>query len=81
MKKVKFLTVGLFVCAAAVVGYKVSPDTALTDNKKLLLENVEAMAEAEQPDVKDCIYDPVFECWALHPTNEKLDTVRTQAKW
>lgn len=54
MKRVKFLAVGLFVCAAAVVGYKSYGNATESAQRQLMLQNVEVLAKTEPSDKKEC---------------------------
>jgi hypothetical protein len=47
----------------------------------LFAENVEALAEVEQPNVTFCIFSPDYHCEALHPTDPDKDMIRYYAKW
>lgn len=51
-----------------------------TENS-FLMQNIEALTQAEQPDVNDCLYDPDTECWALHPTDPSKDIERRDSRW
>ncbi len=77
MRKISwyFLTVLLFV-AAAVVLHKTN-----TGDQELFQANVEALTAVEQPNVKDCIEDPNYDCEALHPTDPSKDQYRQHARW
>ena len=47
----------------------------------LFYQNVEALADDEQPNALDCIYDPNWVCVALHPTDPNKDIEIEFAKW
>lgn len=62
-------------------GYQSYNYTARTTIKTLFLENVEALAQLEQPNVDDCIKDDSSICEALHPTDPSKDKKRYNARW
>ena len=47
----------------------------------LALANVEALADPEQPNTGDCVYDPTQNCVALHPTDPSKDKTEYNARW
>ena len=47
----------------------------------LLYENIEALAQTEQPDINDCIPSDDWNCIALHPTDPSKDKERVNAMW
>lgn len=47
---------------------------------EVALANVEALANPEQPNIKDCI-EAESDCIALHPTDESLDQRKPNARW
>ena len=59
--------------------------TAVTKSQKemsdLTKQNLEILAQDELPDVKNCVSDPQYECWSLHPTGPNKDIVIRQARW
>ncbi len=65
----KNVIMGLFLGLVGFVGYKAYNNATMTDKEKLLRQNIEAIAQIEQPDVDDCINDPRYDCEALHPTD------------
>ena len=47
----------------------------------LILENIEALTQMEQPDINDCIDSDEWDCIALHPTDASLDKIKENAMW
>lgn len=45
------------------------------------LENIEAFAQMEQPDTKDCVDSDEWDCIALHPTDPAKDKIVEDAMW
>ena len=77
MKKLIYsLLTALLLVAAAVVLHKTN-----TGDQELFQANVEALTAVEQPNVKDCIEDPNYDCEALHPTDPSKDQYRPHARW
>ena len=77
MKKLIYsLLTALLLVAAAVVLHKTN-----TGDQELFQANVEALTAVEQPNVKDCIEDPNYDCEALHPTDPSKDQYRQHARW
>ncbi len=80
MKKKLILAAGAAIAAAAAVCW--SKSVMLTASVNELFEaNAEALARVEQPDTIMCIYDPDYDCEALHPTDPDKDKIRYYAKW
>lgn len=67
----------------AFAGYGVyaSQERSKADLSDIMLANVEALSQYEQPDVADCTYDPCSTCEALHPTDPSKDQIRPKHKW
>lgn len=69
----------------AVLGATTLGSYQINDNSfrvgTLFLENVEALAQTEQPDVNNCKGPAKTDCIALHPTNPALDKVVKNARW
>ena len=77
-KKLILAASAAIVAAAAMCGMYAATDSKVDD---LFESNVEALAQVEQPDTIMCIYDPNYDCEALHPTDPDKDNIRYYAKW
>ena len=78
----KIMVATLFVAFAVITGMNVyNAQLSYFELSGLALENVEALAIPEQPDVSDCKYDPFYACEALHPTDPSKDKYRDRARW
>ena len=61
---------------------KISFERSLEPNiNSIVSENIEALTTTEMPHVKDCVYDPNYDCEALNPIDPTKDEYRTHAKW
>ena len=67
--------------AFAGYGFYANQERSKTDLSDIMLANVEALSQYEQPDVADCTYDPKSICEALHPTDPNKDKSRVDHKW
>lgn len=80
MRKKFFLAVSAtIVAAAAIGGVYVVNNSPVAD--ELFDSNVEVLARDEQPNTVMCIFDPNYDCEALHPTDPDKDQIRYYAKW
>ena len=78
MKKTIKIAMVAVVAAVAGMGIYSSQKTDVTSD--IALANVEALAQGEQPDVKDCI-PATSQCWGLNPTDPSKDQIRYNARW
>lgn len=67
------------VVLAMIVGMKAMMSKMEIDC--MLYANIEALAGDEQPNTVMCIFDPNYDCEALHPTDPDKDQIRYYAKW
>ena len=80
MRKKFFLAVSAtIVAAAAIGGVYVVNNSPVAD--ELFDSNVEVLARDEQPNTVMCIFDPNYDCEALHPTDPDKDQISYYAKW
>ncbi|MBQ7811363.1 MAG: hypothetical protein IJ394_02260 [Bacteroidales bacterium] len=77
MKKIYAFITAVIVLAAVSVALIVNIDKS----DSFFEANVEALADVEQPDINECIYDPRWDCEALHPTDPSKDKYRQNARW
>lgn len=80
MKK-KIVKIAFVAAIAAIAGYNVYSYQQFVGASDLMLANVEALADPEQPSTADCVRDLTQDCIALHPTNSSLDDTREDARW
>lgn len=74
------LTCALLFAGACAIFVVLFANVRTTKNTLWNL-NIEALTQAEQPDANECIKDPDYECWALHPTDPSLDIIRRGYRW
>jgi hypothetical protein len=79
MKKkiLKATFVAIVGLIAGINLYNAQKTEVLSD---VAMANVEALANTEQPNIKDCI-EASSDCIALHPTDESLDQHKPNARW
>lgn len=82
MKKkniLKITLVNVILVGTTLGSYQISSNS-FTINP-LFWENIEALAQTEQPDISKCKGPASTDCIALHPTNPALDKVVKNARW
>ena len=72
---------GVFLLAGATIATYTAVTKSQKEMSDLTKQNLAILAQDEQPDVKDCVCDPQYECWSLHPTDPNKDIVIRQARW
>lgn len=77
----KFMKIAFVAAFVAVAGYGVYASQKSDIMSDLALANVEALADPEQPNTGDCVYDPTQNCVALHPTDTSKDKTEYNARW
>ena len=80
MKK-NILKVVLVAAIAIVAGYGVYTNQTEVTMSDVMLENVEALAIPEQPNVDDCIRMTGSVCEALHPNDPEKDKFKYDHAW
>ena len=78
--KTKVIKTVFVVAIAMVSGMNVFNAQKSVELSDVALANVEALADPEQPNIKDCI-EATSDCIALHPTDESLDQREPNARW
>ena len=71
------------VASALFAGYNAYSGQNSNELTDIALANVEALATSEvvQPDINKCIYDKLYTCIALHPTDPSKDKEKANATW
>ena len=64
---------GVLVLAGAAFATYTSVTKSQKEMSDLTKQNLAILAQDEQPDVKNCVSDPQYECWSLHPTDPNKD--------
>lgn len=81
MKKViMFGVIGVAAIAAAVFA-TISNSNNTSEMSDLMTKNIEAISQAEQPNLDDCVSDDSCVCVALHPTDANKDKFKSQYRW
>lgn len=65
----------------AVAGYGVYENQSKETLSDVMLENVEALAIPEQPDLAGCVQMTDYVCLALHPTDPSKDKFKYNHAW
>ena len=65
----------------AVAGYGVYENQSKETLSDVMLENVEALAIPEQPNLNDCVPMTGCVCLALHPTDPEKDDFKYDYAW
>jgi len=80
-KYFKYVIIMIFVNIVTLSSFRVYNSSNNSILGTLLYENIEALAQTEQPDINDCIPSDDWNCIALHPTDPSKDKERVNAMW